>query len=60
MMPVSVRRHGKRFRVVEAGTDRIAKNASGSPADGGGHETKAQADAQARAINASLKRKGKI
>jgi len=46
MMPVEVRRHGKKFRVVEAGSDTIAKNASGTAADGGGHETKAKAEAQ--------------
>lgn len=60
MMPVSVKRHGTKFRVVEGDSDVIAKNASGSAADGGGHATKAAAEAQARAINASLKRKGKI
>ena len=59
-MPVTVRREGKKFRVVESDSERIAKNASGSEADGGGHSTRAKAESQAHAINASLKQRGKI
>lgn len=59
-MPVKVIREGKRFRVVEARGGRVAKNAAGTAADGGGHASEAAAQAQARAINANLKRKGKI
>ncbi len=58
-MPVTVKRQGKKFRVVET-SGRIATNAAGTAADGGGHTTKAKADAQARTINSSLKRKGRI
>jgi hypothetical protein len=59
-VPVTVKREGKKFRVVEASTGNIANNASGTPADGGGHTSKPQADKQARAIKASLKKRGKI
>jgi hypothetical protein len=59
-VPVTVKREGKKFRVVEASTGNIANNAAGTPADGGGHTSKIQADKQTRAINASLKRRGKI
>jgi hypothetical protein len=60
-MPVKVKREGRKFRVIEAGSGRLAKNASGGEVDGGGHDTQAKADAQARAINASLnnRKKGK-
>ena len=58
-MPVTVKREGKKFRVVET-SGHIANNASGTAADGGGHSTRAQAESQARAINASLKKRGKI
>jgi len=58
-MPVKVKREGKKFRVVEASTGNIARNAARTAADGGGHATQAQAERQARAINASLERKKK-
>lgn len=52
-MPVTVARVGDRYRVVEAATRSVVKNAAGTAADGGGHRSKAAASAQARAINAS-------
>ena len=58
-MPVTTKRQGKKFRVVEASTGNIAKNAAGTPADGGGHTSEAQAKRQARAINSKLDRKTK-
>jgi hypothetical protein len=58
-MPVRVTKIGGKFRIVEGSGD-IAKNNSGTPLDGGGHESQEKASAQARAINASLKEKGKI
>ena len=51
-MPVTVKHQGSLWRVVEASNGRIAKNRSGSPIDGGGFSSKAQAQAQARAVNA--------
>lgn len=56
-MPVRVRKDGRRYRVVEASTGRIARNASGSSADGGGHATRASAERQARAINAKERKR---
>ena len=55
-MPVKVVKRGKRWRVVE-GNGKIATTSQGNARDGGGHTSKAGADAQARAINASLRRK---
>ena len=59
-MPVAVRKRGNKFRVVESGSGKVAKTAAGNAADGGGHATEAQAERQARAINSSLSRAGKI
>jgi len=59
-MPVVVRKRGAKFRVVESGSGKLAKTAGGGTADGGGHSTQAQADRQARAINRSLSKRGKI
>ena len=59
-MPVVVRKRGGKFRVVESGSGKVAKTAGGGSADGGGHTTEARAERQARAINASLSRAGKI
>lgn len=60
-MPVKVKREGRKFRVIEASSGRLAKNAAGGEVDGGGHATQAKAESQARAINASLdnRKKGK-
>ncbi len=49
-MPAKVEKRGQKYRVVEAATGKVVKR-SGSAVDGGGHSTKAQAAAQARAIN---------
>jgi len=59
-MPVSVRKSGKLWRVVESSTGAITKSSNGKAKDGGGHSSKAKASAQARAINAGLKKAGKI
>lgn len=50
-MPVKIVKRGNKFRVVEAATGRIAKTATNKARDGGGHEAKAKAQRQARAIN---------
>ncbi len=57
-MPVTVAKRGSKFRVVENG--KIAKNKGGTSIDGGGHVTRNGAVRQARAVNASLKKSGKI
>lgn len=56
-MPVTVRRRGGRYRVVEAATGRVARNRAGTAVDGGGFRSRGRAMAQARAINASLHRR---
>ena len=40
------------WRVKEAHSNRLVRNAAGTPVDGGGHGSYARANAQARAINA--------
>ena len=52
-MPVCVEKRGEKWRVVECDSRKIAKNASGTAADGGGHSSSSKAMSQARAINAS-------
>jgi hypothetical protein len=50
-MPVSVKKVGKQFRVVESATGKIAKTLAGKARDGGGHASKTKAVRQARAMN---------
>ena len=59
-MPVTTKKVRGKYRVVEADSGKIAKNNSGTAVDGGGHASDKKAKAQARAINASLHRRGKI
>jgi len=59
-MPVTVKRVGKAWRIVEAATGKIVTNRAGTAVDGKGHSTKIAAGQQAKAINASLHRAGKI
>jgi len=59
-MPVKVKKKGTKFRVVEADTGNVSKNEKGTPVDGGGHAVQAKAERQARAINSSLSKAGKI
>lgn len=56
-MPCYVLRMGGKWRVVHKVDGRpvafeFAKNGSGTPADGGGHDSRVKAQEQARAINA--------
>lgn len=48
-MPARVRKVGDKFRIVEPDGTLITKG--GTPVDGGGHTTRARAQAQAAAIN---------
>lgn len=59
-MPVEARKVDGKWRVVEVDTGHIAKNAAGTPVDGGGHGDGMKAHAQAAAINISLHKQGKI
>lgn len=58
-MPVSVKKIGGRYRIVSP-SGAVEKNRGGTSVDGGGHRSKARAVRQARAINASLHRVGRI
>ena len=55
-MPVKTVKRGKKFRVVEAATGKIAKNKSGTAIDGGGHLSKGMSNRQARAVNANIEK----
>lgn len=55
-MPATVKKLGKKWRVVEK-SGRPVRNKAGTAVDGGGHSTRAKALSQARAINAN-QRKG--
>lgn len=52
-MPVRAAKRGKSWKVVEASTGRVTPSS-------GTFKTQGEAQRQARAINSSLKRKGKI
>jgi len=56
-MPLTTKKIKKKWRVVEVKTGAIAKNASGSALDGGGHESQSMAQKQAAAVNISQARK---
>jgi hypothetical protein len=59
-MPVTIRKRGDKFRIVEQQTGNIAKNKGGTAIDGGGHGSKAQAVKQVGAVNTpKSKRRGK-
>jgi len=51
-MPARVTKRAGKYRVVEP-SGKLVKNKKGTPVDGGGHGSKARAQAQARAINAN-------
>jgi hypothetical protein len=56
-MPVTNKKIRGKNRVVEAATGQIAKNAAGTPVDGGGHATARKARRQSAAINISLEKR---
>lgn len=58
-MPLTARKVNGKFRVVEKDSRDIAKNASGTAIDGGGHKTMKDAKSQATAVNLSKMRPGK-
>lgn len=53
-MPVKAVKRSRKWRVVEEKTNRLARNDSGTPVDGGGHNFSAKAKDQAAAINRNL------
>jgi hypothetical protein len=56
-MPLTVRKRGDKYRVVETDTGNIAKNAAGTAIDGGGTTSKARATKQMQAVNIAQARK---
>lgn len=58
-MPNHVKKIDGKWRVVEPNGN-VTKNGSGSPVDGGGHSTFAEATRQAQAINISQHKKGEF
>lgn len=53
-MPAKARKIGNKYRVVH-GNNKLVRNKSGGPVDGGGHKTRDKAVAQAAAINRKSK-----
>ena len=52
-MPAVAQKQGEKWRVVEAGSGQLVRGQSGTPVDGGGHDSRGAAQSQANAINAS-------
>lgn len=59
-MPVCVAKRGSKWRIVDCESRHIERNEEGTPVDGGGHNSEAEAKRQAKAINANLSEGGKI
>lgn len=59
-MPVTCRERNGKWYVVEADTGRRARNAEGAPVHKEPYDSRQECVKQARAINASLGREGKI
>lgn len=55
-MPAHVEQRGSKYRVVEP-NGRLVKNRAGTPVDGGGHNSRKEAQAQASAININQSKK---
>ena len=56
-MPLTTKKRGDKYRVIEQDSGHIAKNAAGTALDGGGKKSKAAATKQAQAVNISQARK---
>ena len=55
-MPASVKKIGKKYRVVEH-DGKTVRNKAGTPVDGGGHNSRSQAIKQAQAIDIDQRKK---
>lgn len=55
-MPVCVKKVKDKYRIVNCTSQQIETNKSGTPLDGGGHNSKDAAMRQMRAINANLEK----
>lgn len=58
-MPVKTIKQGGKYRIVESGTGKIAKNKGNSAIDSGGHNSKDKAVKQVQAVNISLRKRKK-
>lgn len=57
-MPVKVAKRRGKYRIVEVGSDKIAKTKNGKPVDGGGHgSNRVKAEAQAGHVNQAYRDK---
>lgn len=56
-MPYQTKKIKDKYRVVEAGTTKIAKNTAGTAIDGGGKTTKSAIDKQTVALNIQYAKK---
>lgn len=59
-MPVRPVKIKGKWRICHGDRNALSTSKHGKPVDGGGHASREQAIAQARAINASLAKRGKI
>ena len=58
-MPVTIKKKGERYRIVEEDGGKLVMSRGGKPVDGGGHVRKRRAAAQVAAINMSISSKKK-
>lgn len=57
-MPVGIKRHGGKWRVIEKDTEWLAVTENFKPLDGGGHRSLLSAVFQAMKINLGGRRRG--
>ena len=58
-MPVTIKKRGDRYRIVEEDGGKLVMSRGGKPVDGGGHVRKRRAGAQVAAINMNMSSKKK-
>lgn len=56
-MPVTVRRQGGKYRIVDPDSGKVEMTPQGHPRDGGGHSTREEALRQMRAMNMAHEKK---
>lgn len=56
---VEIKKIGKKYRLVEKGTSKLARlEKTGTPRDGGGHSSLAKASRQAGYVNQAIRKMG--
>lgn len=58
-MPVMTKKVGRKYRVVESATGKIARNKAGTAIDGGGYSSRDEARSQVSAVNLAMRRRGR-